>query len=111
VPNTVHKAMQVTYRRNWAGMRAEREYPPKPPPGVRRLAAFGDSFTHCVEVDVEDCWTAHLEQAWARTDVRQVATVCPPGGCREAAVPEPSRRRGGAGERPDAPAIARGGTP
>ncbi|MBK7950709.1 MAG: SGNH/GDSL hydrolase family protein [Deltaproteobacteria bacterium] len=28
----------------------------------RRIAAFGDSFTHCDEVDFEDCWTHLLER-------------------------------------------------
>ncbi|MCC6178665.1 MAG: hypothetical protein IT305_25445 [Chloroflexi bacterium] len=46
---------------NSAGMRGEREYPPTPPPGVRRLAAYGDSFTYCSEVALDDCWTHRLE--------------------------------------------------
>lgn len=33
-----------------------------PGPSSRRIAAFGDSFTHCDEVDFEDCWTHLLER-------------------------------------------------
>ena len=59
----------IVYQANGAGFRADREYRPEPPPGVRRLAAFGDSFTHCDEVNLQDCWTARLEAAWERSEV------------------------------------------
>jgi len=36
---------------------------------VRRLAAFGDSFVRCYEVNSADCWTTGLEQAWPGTQV------------------------------------------
>ena len=57
------------YQTNGAAIRAEREYSIEPPPGVRRLAAFGDSFTHCDEVSNADCWTAVLERAWEGSEV------------------------------------------
>jgi hypothetical protein len=59
----------VVYRSNAAGIRAEREVPPEPPAGVRRLAAFGDSFTHCDDVNYADCWTHELEGAWPGSEV------------------------------------------
>ena len=59
----------IVFQANEAGFRAEREYPREPPPGVRRLAAFGDSFTHCDEVGLQDCWTTRLEGAWERAEV------------------------------------------
>src|SRR4051794_17290003 len=37
----------AVYRTNADGQRADRDYVLSPPAGVRRLAAFGDSFTHC----------------------------------------------------------------
>jgi len=49
------------YRANAAGLRAAREYTPAPQPGVLRVAAFGDSFTHCDEVSEEDSWERILE--------------------------------------------------
>ena len=33
------------------------------------MAAFGESFTYCEEVDVSDCWVAQLEHAWAGSEV------------------------------------------
>jgi hypothetical protein len=68
-PNWRIESDGVLSETNEAGLRAEREYPPEPPPGVRRLAAFGDSFVHCDEVNLEDCWTSGLEEAWPGTEV------------------------------------------
>ena len=59
----------IVYQANGAGFRADREYSPQPAPGVRRIAAFGDSFTHCDEVHLEDCWTARLEASWEGSEV------------------------------------------
>jgi len=59
----------IVYQANGGGFRSDREYSPEPPPGVRRLAAFGDSFTHCDEVSLQDCWTARLEATWERSEV------------------------------------------
>jgi hypothetical protein len=58
----------VEYRTNAAGFRADREYGVETPPGIRRMAAFGDSFTHCDEVAYADCWTARLEAAWTGSE-------------------------------------------
>lgn len=52
---------RLPYRHNAAGLRADREYAPQPPPGARRLSAYGDSFTYCDDVELLDCWTAQLE--------------------------------------------------
>src|SRR6266511_1045662 len=57
------------YRTNSAGIRSDREFGLEPASGVRRLAAFGDSFAHCDEVNNSDCWTLRLERAWAGTEV------------------------------------------
>ena len=47
---------------NRAGLRAEREYAPAPPPGVVRIAAFGDSFVHGDEVTTDEAWPTRLER-------------------------------------------------
>ena len=44
------------YRANAQGIRADREFARLPPPGMLRIAAFGDSFTHGDEVANEDTW-------------------------------------------------------
>jgi hypothetical protein len=49
------------YRSNRDAIRADREYAPTPPPGVLRLAAFGDSFTHASDVANPQTWEARLE--------------------------------------------------
>jgi hypothetical protein len=45
---------------NSAGMRDDREYSVKPPPGVLRIAAFGDSFTYGSDVDLHETWTKQI---------------------------------------------------
>jgi hypothetical protein len=50
----------VRYRNNRDGLRADREYSATPTPGVRRFAAYGDSFTYCQEVELANCWTEEL---------------------------------------------------
>jgi hypothetical protein len=57
------------YRHNDDGLRAEREYALAPPSGVRRIAAFGDSFTYCHEVNFQYCWTEQVGEAWPVTEV------------------------------------------
>src|SRR5215210_5385973 len=71
-PDEIHRGGEggaIVYRTNRASLRAEREYAERPAPGVRRIAAFGDSFTYCEEADLADCWTAQLEAARAGTEV------------------------------------------
>ena len=51
------------YRANSAGIRADREYALKPPPGVIRIAAFGDSYVHGDSVDNTETALAILEQS------------------------------------------------
>jgi hypothetical protein len=60
-PSAVGVAPKATYRSNSVGLRGLREYSLTPPAGEPRLAAFGDSFTHCDDVDDDECWTAQLE--------------------------------------------------
>lgn len=50
------------YRANSAGIRGDREYTPRPAPGVVRIAAFGDSFTHSTGVPNGHTWEDHLEK-------------------------------------------------
>lgn len=59
----------VRYRHNGDGLRAERDYPRTPPANVRRLSAYGDSFTYCEEVEIDDCWTSRLEEMLDRSEV------------------------------------------
>src|SRR5207249_3786660 len=40
-----------------------------PSPGVRRILAYGDSFTHCEDVEIQDCWTSRLEQLLPGTEI------------------------------------------
>jgi hypothetical protein len=56
-------APKATYHSNAAGLRGSHEYALTPPETGPRLAAFGDSFTHCDDVENDDCWTAQLEEA------------------------------------------------
>jgi hypothetical protein len=60
-PSMSRAANSATYTSNGAGMRATREYEVTPPETGPRLAAFGDSFTHCDDVENDECWTAQLE--------------------------------------------------
>jgi hypothetical protein len=59
----------VHYRHNAAGLRADRDFAPTPRPGVRRFAAYGDSFTYCEEVELEDCWTERLAEMLPNSEV------------------------------------------
>lgn len=68
-PGVTRTLAQTSYTSNAAGLRAPREYEPTPRPGIRRIAAFGDSFTHCDEVEYSDCWTKLLEDALPNTEV------------------------------------------
>ncbi len=59
-----HKSadVNVRFRINAAGMRADRDYPYEKPPGVKRIICLGDSFTVGYEVDVEDCFASLVQQ-------------------------------------------------
>ena len=64
-PST-HVAAAGTYQAttsNGRGLRSLREYAPEAPPGVLRVAAFGDSFVHGDEVDDQANWPAVLERS------------------------------------------------
>ena len=49
------------YKANSSAIRSDREYSIAPPPGVRRVSTFGDSFTHCDDVGNHDTWQAVME--------------------------------------------------
>jgi hypothetical protein len=49
---------------NSIGLRALREYSDQPPPGVARIATFGDSFTYCNEVGDKESWPHQIEAGW-----------------------------------------------
>jgi hypothetical protein len=68
-PNRVRRSDGLVYRINGQSLRADREYAIETPPGVCRLAAFGDSHTHCNEVTQQDCWAAILERSRPDTEV------------------------------------------
>lgn len=57
------------YRANSAGIRADREYPPRPPAGTLRIAAFGDSFTHASDVPNAHTWHRRMEEINPRVEV------------------------------------------
>jgi hypothetical protein len=57
------------YRSNAQGLRANRDYAPEPPPGVLRLAAFGDSFTHASGVANPVSWEQQLERSLPSVEV------------------------------------------
>lgn len=50
------------YRSNSIGIRSNREYTPAPSPDVVRIAAFGDSFTHCANVSNQETWQVVMER-------------------------------------------------
>lgn len=54
---------------NAQGLRSRREYAVTPPPGVLRVAAFGDSFVYGTEVLNADAWPLLIEQASDRLEV------------------------------------------
>jgi hypothetical protein len=52
---------QGTISSNASAMRGSREYTEERPPGVVRIAAFGDSYTWCDEVSDAESWPVQLE--------------------------------------------------
>jgi lysophospholipase L1-like esterase len=65
-PNSTyrHKSpdIEVWFRINSQGMRADHDYPKAKPPGVQRILSLGDSFAIGYEVDVQDCFASVLER-------------------------------------------------
>ncbi len=59
-----HKSpdVDVWFRINSQGMRANRDYPKEKPAGVKRILSLGDSFTIGYEVEVEQCFSSVLER-------------------------------------------------
>ena len=74
-PDASASVFDVRYRHNKAGLRAEREYAPSPPVGVRRLTAYGESFTYCWSVRLADCWTQQLEQLLPNSEVLNFGVI------------------------------------
>lgn len=54
---------------NEQGVRSRRMYAPKPPPGVLRIAVFGDSFIYGNEVANDDCWATLVEGIDPRLEI------------------------------------------
>jgi hypothetical protein len=59
----------ATNQLNSRALRSSREYAPTPPPGVLRIAAFGDSYVYGSEVENRDGWTAIMESEDPRLEV------------------------------------------
>ena len=56
-------------RTNAAALRGDREYSATPKPGVVRVAAFGNSFVYCNEVDNANAWPELVEQLYPQLEV------------------------------------------
>ena len=54
--------VDVQYRINSQGLRADRDYPLRKPDGTCRIAIFGDSFLVGYELDLRDTFAVRLEQ-------------------------------------------------
>jgi hypothetical protein len=63
------KIGSISFHHTDQGLRANRTYSPDPPTGVRRLAAYGDSYTYCDEGSFDDCWTQQLESRLPGSEV------------------------------------------
>jgi hypothetical protein len=68
-PSFVRRSGGQTFRTNSVGMRADQEYPLDTRAGLKRLAAFGDSFTYCAEVTQDACWVPQTEKRWPDTEI------------------------------------------
>lgn len=62
--------VDVEYRINAQGMRADQDYPFTKPAGTCRIGIFGDSFLFGFEVDIRDSFAARLEKRLAERGVR-----------------------------------------
>jgi hypothetical protein len=73
-PNSVYvhtsPDVQVEFRINKKGIRADEEIPYAKPPGVLRIVALGDSFGMGYEVDVRETFLAHMEIALRQRGIR-----------------------------------------
>jgi hypothetical protein len=49
------------YRANGDGIRSDRAYQTNPPPNIKRISTFGDSYTHCDYVKNEHTWQVYME--------------------------------------------------
>ncbi len=67
IPNAHYRhhtpEVDVEYRINAQGLRADREYPLAKPPGTCRIAIFGDSFMFGLEANMQDTFGDRLEKA------------------------------------------------
>jgi hypothetical protein len=66
-PNAV--SADGLYRSNAQGLRADHEYATDVPDDRVRVVAYGDSFTHCDDVDYPDSWEVQLEAARPQIEV------------------------------------------
>jgi lysophospholipase L1-like esterase len=57
--------VDVEFRINGQGLRADRDYPYAKPPGVRRIVSLGDSYTVGYEVENEETFSQVLERELA----------------------------------------------
>ena len=55
--------VEVEFRINGQGLRADRDFPYAKPPGVRRIVSLGDSFTAGYEVAGDETFSSVLERA------------------------------------------------
>ena len=54
---------------NSQALRSRRDYSESPPPGVLRIAAFGDSFVYGSEVLTDEAWPSVIERSRPNTEV------------------------------------------
>ena len=57
------------YQTNSHGIRSRREFAFRRPRGTLRIAAFGDSFTHCDDVSNANAWPTLVDQELAHAEV------------------------------------------
>jgi hypothetical protein len=74
IPNARYRhhtpEVDVEYRINTQGLRADRDYPFAKPPGTCRIAIFGDSFFFGLEADLKDTFGDRLEKRLQARGVR-----------------------------------------
>ena len=63
------KGVSELYKANSQGIRGDREYELNPPPNKIRIAAFGNSFTHCDDVKNRDTWQEYLNRSDKHVEV------------------------------------------